>query len=50
MLLITEQSMERSIVLVAACRRAVEIREEEMEALANRIRGEIVDAWNKGQK
>ena len=50
MLLLTEHNMERSIVLAAACRRVVEIRETEMIALAREIRSQIVEAWNKGQK
>lgn len=43
-------SMEDSVILGAVIRRAREIRQENIDKLANAIRQEIVEAWNKGQK
>lgn len=46
--------MARGVTLAAVVQRAVELRTEQLtdliETLAAKIREEIVDAWNKGQK
>lgn len=39
----------RKVALHAISRRAAKMREESEERVANRIRNELVEAWNKGQ-
>lgn len=41
---------EESIAMSAIIRKAIELHREDMEYLAEQIRDQIVDAWNKGQK
>lgn len=50
MRMITTSDFSEAVVLAAATRRAVELADERDEALAVRIRNQLTDAWNKGQK
>lgn len=44
---ILETDMYHRVIMSAAAGRAAQIREEEREDLARRIRNQIVEAWNK---
>jgi hypothetical protein len=46
----TTTNMFEWVTLVAASRRATELREEALERLAALITNKIAEAWNKGQK
>lgn len=48
--MVRTNDFSEAIVLAAAVQRANAIRQEERAELANMIRTEIAEAWNKGQK
>lgn len=50
MAMANETDMIRSTVMAAALKRANELRQEELDYMATRIRHELVEAWNKGNK
>lgn len=48
--MVRTSNFTEALVLSAAVSRADAIRQEERAELANMIRSEIAEAWNKGQK